>query len=129
MLALPPKRARCLICKILPRWIKSCCFIERYSPLDLFEQTSGVIRIPQQSSLFCLDLCSIVKTHRQYTFSKKALSQYFIFYSGHEDVCKNERPSLFPWLFRWFEGSCYRKIGTSFPLILGRAFLLGTLWV
>ena len=27
-------------------WIKSC-YIERYSPLDLFEPASGVIRIPQ----------------------------------------------------------------------------------
>ena len=29
-------------------WIKSCCYIERYSPLDLFEPGSGVIRIPRQ---------------------------------------------------------------------------------
>ena len=28
-------------------WIKSCCYIKRYSPLDLFEPASGVIRIPQ----------------------------------------------------------------------------------
>ena len=25
--------------------IKSCCYIERYSPLDLFESASGVIRM------------------------------------------------------------------------------------
>ena len=31
-------------------WIKSCCYIERYSPLDLFEPASGVIRILQQST-------------------------------------------------------------------------------
>ena len=29
-------------------WIKSRCFIERYCPLALFEQASGVLRIPQQ---------------------------------------------------------------------------------
>ena len=29
-------------------WIKSRCYIERYSPLDLFEPESGIIRIPQQ---------------------------------------------------------------------------------
>ena len=34
-------RSRLLDC------IKSCCYIERYSPLDLFEPASGVIRIPQ----------------------------------------------------------------------------------
>ena len=28
-------------------WIKSCCYIERYSPLDLFEPASRDIRIPQ----------------------------------------------------------------------------------
>ena len=32
-------------------WIKSCCYIERYSPLDLFEPASGVIRIPKLSRL------------------------------------------------------------------------------
>ena len=31
-------------------WIKSCCYIERYSPFDLFEPASGVIRILQQST-------------------------------------------------------------------------------
>ena len=30
-------------------WIKSCCYIERYSPLDLFEPASGIIRIPQHN--------------------------------------------------------------------------------
>ena len=29
-------------------WIKLCCYVERYSPLDLFEPASGVIGIPQQ---------------------------------------------------------------------------------
>ena len=29
-------------------WMKSC-YIERYSPLDLFEPASGVIRIPKLS--------------------------------------------------------------------------------
>ena len=29
-------------------WIKSCCCIERYSPLDLSEPASGVTRIAQQ---------------------------------------------------------------------------------
>ena len=28
-------------------WIKSCCYIERYSPLDLFEPASGVTRVLQ----------------------------------------------------------------------------------
>ena len=32
-------------------WIKSCCYIERYSPLDLFEPARGVIRILQQMTL------------------------------------------------------------------------------
>ena len=32
-------------------WIKSCCYVERYSPLDLFEPARGVIRIPQQMTL------------------------------------------------------------------------------
>ena len=31
-------------------WNKSCCFIERYSPFNLFEPASGVIRILQQST-------------------------------------------------------------------------------
>ena len=34
--------------------------------------------------------------------------------------------ALFPWLFHGFVGSCYRRIGTSFLLIYGGAFLLGT---
>ena len=32
-------------------WIKSCCYIERYSALDLFEPVSGVLRIPQRNLL------------------------------------------------------------------------------
>ena len=31
-------------------WIKSGCYIERYSPPHLFEPASGVIRIPQHLS-------------------------------------------------------------------------------
>ena len=30
-------------------WIKSCCYVGRYCPLDLFEPASGVVRIPQHS--------------------------------------------------------------------------------
>ena len=30
-------------------WIKSCCYVVRYCPLDLFEPASGVVRIPQHS--------------------------------------------------------------------------------
>ena len=35
-------------------WIKSCCYIERYSPLDLFEPASGVIRIPEHIEMHTL---------------------------------------------------------------------------
>ena len=34
--------------------------------------------------------------------------------------------ALIPWLFHGFVGSCNRRIGTSFLLIYGGAFLLGT---
>ena len=37
-------------------WIKSCCYIKRYIPLDLCEPASGVIRIRQclSENLKCL---------------------------------------------------------------------------
>ena len=85
-----------------------------------------------QSSVFCLDLGSIVKTHRQYTISKSGLMQLCdnIWFSvlGMKIFAKATAifvPMAVLWVFRWLLLQNWNK----FSVYTGRAFLLGAWWV
>ena len=85
-----------------------------------------------QSSVFCLDLGLIVKTHRQYTISKSGLMQLYdnIWFSILAMKIFAKATAIFVpmavlWVFRWL----LLQNWNEFSVYTGRAFLLGAWWV
>ena len=73
-----------------------------------------------QSSVFCLDLGSIVKTRRQYTISKSGLMQLCdnIWFSILGMKIFAKATAIFvPMAVLWVLGGCSCKIGASFLCI------------